>query len=426
MDISNLYDLFISSEGICTDTRKLLPGQLYFALKGDNFNGNLFADKALEMGAAAAIVDEAKYEGPGKLLVANALKALQDLALFHRQQLSIPVIGLTGSNGKTTSKELLVSVLQQKFNVAYTAGNLNNHIGVPLSLLSINSEAEIAVIEMGANAQKEIEFLSAISLPDIGFITNYGKAHLEGFGGPEGVIKGKSELYENLRKRGKLAWVNCNDPLQIEKSSGIEQKLFGADEAADYPVFPVNEMSTFVKVKWQDLIISSKLTGAYNYTNIAIAISLGAYFGLSPAQVKAGIENYQPSNNRSQMEEGQRNLLVKDYYNANPSSMEAALKNFDGLKEQANAEKWVILGDMFELGAYEEDEHQRIADQALASGYQKTILVGKAFAKTEGASEKFESTADLISWLETHQPKGKLILVKGSRGMTLEKAAELL
>lgn len=426
MDINNLYDLFLSSEGICTDTRKLKPGELYVALKGENFNGNLFADKAIEAGAIAAIVDEPKFEGARKVLVPDGLKALQELARFHRMQLEIPVIGLTGSNGKTTSKELVVSVLKEKFKVSYTQGNLNNHIGVPLSLLSIGPEAEIAVIEMGANAQGEIEFLSSLSQPDIGFITNYGKAHLEGFGGPEGVIKGKSELFENLRQRNKMAWVNIQDPIQIEKSKDIDQKRYGADEHADFPVYPINEGSTFVQVQWQNLKIQSHLTGAYNFTNLAIAISLGAHFGLKPEEIKQGIESYHPSNNRSQMEDGQHNLLVKDYYNANPSSMEAALHNFHALKEKPNSEKWVILGDMFELGPYEKAEHQRIAEQALASGYDKTILVGQAFAKTEGDSEKFESTADLISWLETHLPKGKLILVKGSRGMTLEQAAELL
>lgn len=426
MDISNLYDLFLSSKGICTDTRKLKAGELYFALKGENFNGNQFAKQALDKGALAAIVDEPEHEGERRVLVENALQALQDLARFHRGQLRIPVIGLTGSNGKTTSKELVVSVLKEKYQVSATQGNLNNHIGVPLSLLSIGPKAELAVIEMGANAQGEIAFLSSISQPDIGFITNYGKAHLEGFGGPEGVIKGKSELFENLRQRKKLAWVNSLDPIQIEKCQGIEQKRYGADEHADFPVYPINEGSTFVQVEWQGLPIKSHLTGAYNFTNLAIAISLGAHFGLKPAEIKQGIENYRPSNNRSQMEDGQHNLLVKDYYNANPSSMEAALHNFAALKEKPNSEKWVILGDMFELGPYEKEEHQHIAKQALVAGYDKVILVGKAFAKTEGDSKKFESTADLISWLQSHLPKGKLILVKGSRGMTLEKAAELL
>ncbi len=426
MDIANLYDLFLSSEGVCTDTRKLKAGELYIALKGENFNGNKFADKAIEAGAIAAIVDEAQYEGPRKVLVPDGLAALQDLARFHRQQLQIPVIGLTGSNGKTTSKELVVSVLKERYKLAYTQGNLNNHIGVPLSILSIGPEAEVAVIEMGANAQKEIEFLSSISLPDIGFITNYGKAHLEGFGGPEGVIKGKSELFENLRKRKKLAWVNQNDPIQLAKSEGIERKTYGSASDADFPVYPLNEGGSFVAVSWQGIDIQSHLTGAYNFSNIAIAISLGAHFGLNPQEVQAGIESYQPTNNRSQLEQGQHNLLVKDYYNANPSSMEAALLNFKSLKEKSNSEKWVILGDMFEMGDYEAEEHQKIADLAQGQGYEKVILVGKAFAATQGSARKFESTVEALTWMQSHLPKGKLILVKGSRGMTLEKVAEIL
>ncbi len=426
MDINNLYDLYLSSEGICTDTRTLKEGQLYIALKGENFNGNKFANKALQAGAIAAIVDEAEYEGPRKLLVGDGLRALQELARFHRKQLQIPVIGLTGSNGKTTSKELLVSVLKQKFHVSFTHGNLNNHIGVPLSILGIDPDAEIAVIEMGANAQKEIEFLCNISMPDIGFITNYGKAHLEGFGGPEGVIKGKSELLENLRQNHKLAWVNIGDSKQLEKSQGIERKTYGADEKADFPVYPVSNNSSYVAVRWQDEMIQSHLTGDYNFSNIAIALSLGAHFGLSKNELKTGIESYQPSNNRSQLEAGKANLLVKDYYNANPSSMEAALSNFAKLSDKADTEKWVILGDMFEMGEYEAEEHQRIADLATDTAYDEVILVGEAFSQTNTQARCFETTALAVNWMSQNLPKDKLILVKGSRGMTLEKLANLL
>lgn len=426
MDINNLYDLFLSSTGICTDTRKLKEGQLYVALKGGNFNGNAFAEQALKEGAIAAIVDEPAYEGQQRILVEDGLSALQELARFHRQQLEIPVIGLTGSNGKTTSKELVVSVLKQRFKVSYTEGNLNNHIGVPLTLLAIPEDAEIAVVEMGANAQKEIEFLCGISLPDIGFITNYGKAHLEGFGGPEGVIKGKTELFDSLRARRKMAWVNYTDPLQMQKSAGINRKTYGADAAADFPVYPIQDQQNFVSVEYQNQRIQSHLTGAYNFSNLAIAISLGAHFGLSASEIKQGIESYQPTNNRSQLEAGQTNTLVKDYYNANPSSMEAALQNFQQLSAGEASGKWVILGDMFELGDYEASEHQRIADLAERQGYEEVILVGKAFAETEGAARKFETTQLALDYLESHLPKGKLILVKGSRGMTLEKLAAIL
>lgn len=426
MDINNLYDLYLSSTGICTDTRKLKAGQLYIALKGGNFNGNTFADQALKEGAIAAIVDEPAYEGQQRILVPDGLSALQELARFHRMQLNIPVIGLTGSNGKTTSKELLVSVLKQRYKVAYTEGNLNNHIGVPLTLLSIPDEAEIAVIEMGANAQKEIEFLCGISLPDIGFITNYGKAHLEGFGGPEGVIKGKSELFDNLRARRKMAWVNYTDPLQMQKSAGIQRKTYGADAGADFPVYPAKEHGNFVQIEYQGVQIQSHLTGAYNFSNLAIAVSLGTHFDLSAQEIKWGIESYRPTNNRSQLEAGQNNTLVKDYYNANPSSMEAALQNFHQVEGNETSGKWVILGDMFELGEYEAEEHQRIADIAEGQSYEEVILVGKAFASTSGAARKFETTVQALDWLESHLPKGKLILVKGSRGMTLEKLAAIL
>jgi len=426
MDISNLYDLFLSSEGICTDTRKLKKGDLYLALKGDNFNGNAFARQAIDAGAIAAVIDEPAHEGAQTFLVPDGLKALQQLAQFHRRQLSIPLIGLTGSNGKTTSKELLVAVLSEKYKVAYTKGNLNNHIGVPLTLLEINESHEIAVVEMGANAQKEIEFLSSLSSPDIGFITNYGLAHLEGFGGPEGVIKGKSELFENLREHNKLAWVNINDAKQLEKSEGITRRTYGDSKDADFPVFPIHDSEDRVSAEWQGLRIESQLTGAYNFSNMAIAISLGAHFGLSADEIKSGIEAYTPQNNRSQLEAGVHNRLVKDYYNANPSSMLAALENFKGLQTKGGESKWVILGDMFEMGEYEATEHQRIADLANSQGYEKVILVGKAFANTEGQALKFADTASALSWTESHLPQDKLILVKGSRGMTLEKIAEIL
>ncbi len=426
MKTAEIYQLYDPVSGISTDTRNIKKGQLFFALKGDNFNGNKFAQQAVESGASYAIIDEEEYAGDRCILVDDALGAMQDLARHHRQQLSIPFIGLTGSNGKTTSKELVAAALSQGFKVGYTQGNLNNHIGVPLTILNLAPDAEIAIIEMGANAQKEIEFLSSISLPDIGFITNYGKAHLEGFGGPEGVIKGKSELFDNLRQYNKKAWVSINDPIQLEKSLGIQRYTYGDQAEADYPVHLEASDDAFVKVSFRGTPIHSQLTGAYNFSNIAVAISLASYFGLSPDAIKKGIESYQPKNNRSQLEAGQHNLLVKDYYNANPSSMEAALTNFTALKEKDLNEKWVILGDMFEMGDYEAAEHQKIADLALAQGYENCLLVGKAFAATSGAAEKFESTEALLEFLRAKAPQNKLILVKGSRGMRLEQAADLL
>lgn len=426
MTIQEIYKLYSPEAGVSTDTRAIKAGQLFFALKGDNFNGNKFAKQAIESGAKYAIIDEEEYLSENCILVEDALAALQALAGYHRQQLDVPVIGLTGSNGKTTSKELVAAALSNGFKVGYTQGNLNNHIGVPLTLLNLPVDAEIIVVEMGANAQKEIEFLSSISMPDIGFITNYGKAHLEGFGGPEGVIKGKSELFMNLRLHNKMAWVNIVDPIQIEKSEGIRQKTYGSKPEADFPVFPVVSSSAFVSVAFNGVEINSNLTGSYNFSNLAIAVSLASHFGLDANAIKKGIEAYQPSNNRSQLEKGLNNLLVKDYYNANPSSMEAALGNFEGLEEKSPEDKWVILGDMFEMGDYEAEEHQKVADLALSQGYEKCILVGKAFSKTEGDALKFESTEALLEFLKLNLPENKLILVKGSRGMRLERAADLL
>jgi UDP-N-acetylmuramoyl-tripeptide--D-alanyl-D-alanine ligase len=280
---------------------------------------------------------------------------------------------------------------------------------------------------MGANAQKEISFLSHLSKPDIGFITNFGKAHLEGFGGPEGVIIGKSELFDYLRANGKMAWVNLRDDLQVTKSLGIEQKTFGDHSEADFIIrSATNKANSLVAVEFENAVIQSKLTGAYNFTNLAIAVSLAAHFGVETKAIKKGIEGYQPENNRSQLEPGKKNLLLKDYYNANPSSMDAAIINFKQITEKKAKDKWLILGDMFELGTFEAEEHQRVADLALSLVCDKTILVGKAFARTKGQALRFETTLEAENWILTHLPEGKLILIKGSRGMALESIAALL
>tara|TARA_R110002050_G_scaffold19734_3_gene56578 strand:- start:1125 stop:2405 length:1281 start_codon:yes stop_codon:yes gene_type:complete len=426
MNISQIHQLFLKSEGVSTDTRSIEADQIYFALKGPTFDGNQYCKQAIAKGASHCVIDDPKAQLEDRtILVEDVLECLQSLALFHRKSLTIPVIALTGSNGKTTTKELIVAALQQKYKVAYTKGNLNNHIGVPLSLLSIRSEHEIAVIEMGANAQKEIEFLSSLALPDIGLITNYGKAHLEGFGGVEGVIKGKSELYDHLRKHNKKALVNLDDPIQMEKSKGLTQITFGTVEQADFIIETTSSNNNFICARYSGLVIHSQLTGQYNFNNISIAISLVSYFGLSPKAIKAGIESYKPSNNRSQLDEGKANLLLRDYYNANPSSMQVSLENFATLKTE-NKAKWVILGDMFELGVYSEEEHQRAADKASKFDFEKVLLVGEAFMQTESEALRFSSTNDLITFLKENKPSGKMILLKGSRSMQLEKAADLL
>lgn len=425
MEISKLHQLFLSSQGVSTDTRSLESGQIYFALKGPSFDGNKYCEEALKKGASYCVIDDAKAKIEGKtILVLDVLDTLQRLAVHHRKSLDIPVIALTGSNGKTTTKELIVSTLKQKFQVAYTKGNLNNHIGVPLSLLSIGKTDEIAVIEMGANAQKEIAFLSSLALPDIGLITNYGKAHLEGFGGVEGVIKGKSELYDHLRKHGKTAMVNLDDPIQMEKSKNLSQITFGKREQADFIIEEKKSDSNFISVKFSGQIIQSQLTGSYNFNNIATAISIASYYKLSPLEIKKGIESYQPNNNRSQLDQGKHNKLLRDYYNANPSSMQASLENFAALSSPDS--KWVILADMFELGEYSEDEHQKIAKSTARYDFEEVLLVGQAFMQTKSKAQRFATTEELLTYLKEKELKGKLILLKGSRGMALEKAAELL
>ncbi len=427
MTIPELHQTFLQSSGVSTDTRAIKPGNIYFALKGENFDGNKFASQAIDGGASHAVIDDPEFAGENTILVTDVLTSLQELSKYHREQLSIPVIGLTGSNGKTTTKELIAAVLSTSFKVAYTKGNLNNHIGVPLTLLSIDNSHEIAIVEMGANHQKEIEFLCSLSQPDYGYITNFGKAHLEGFGGIEGVIKGKSELYDFLRKHNKKAFVNADDNLQLEKACDIQAITFGTSSQAQYQMDLVDGTSEAIAVRFEGTTINTHLTGNYNFSNVGAAIAMGRHFDVSTTQIKKGVEQYSPQNNRSQVQRTDKNILVVDTYNANPSSMEQALLNFHDFPGQG---KWVILGDMFEMGAYEEEEHQRIAVLAAQQGFEKIILVGKAFSKSrvnaQSAVEQFETTDQLLSHLKQMSPKGKTILLKGSRGMKIERALELL
>ncbi|TDL99134.1 MAG: UDP-N-acetylmuramoyl-tripeptide--D-alanyl-D-alanine ligase [Flavobacteriaceae bacterium] len=426
MQTLELYKLFLSSTGVTTDTRNIQKGNLFFALKGGNFNGNQFAEKAIELGAMACIVDEKPFENKDKscFLTAetSALVALQELAKHHRSQLKIPIIGLTGSNGKTTTKELINAVLSQKFDTLYTYGNLNNHIGVPLTLLSIKPNHELAIVEMGANHQKEIEFLSELSQPDIGYITNFGKAHLEGFGGVLGVIAGKSELYQNLRKNGKTALINLDDPIQVEKANGINAISFGASNKP-FPSLIENPNNT-ISVLYKETEIHANLSGDYNFTNICAAITLGEHFGLNLAQIKKGIESYIPQNNRSQISTYKGYTLLLDAYNANPSSMALSLENFAKYKES----KTVILGDMFELGESSQEEHQTIFEQAKKLGFDQILLVGEHFSslKDQKGGEFFAKKEDLVQFLKQNPINSKNILIKGSRGMALETLMESL
>jgi UDP-N-acetylmuramoyl-tripeptide--D-alanyl-D-alanine ligase len=360
MIIEHIYQRFLECETISTDTRKITKNSMFFALKGDNFNGNTFAEKALDLGASYSIVDEKEYaKTKNCILVDDVLLTLQHLATFHRKQLAIPIIALTGSNGKTTTKELINAVLSRQFKTSSTQGNLNNHIGVPLTLLKMTPETEIGIVEMGANHHKEIEQLCNIALPDYGLITNFGKAHLEGFGSVEGVIEAKSELYEHLKKHQKTIFVNEDDAIQLKQTNGYAYlKLFGS-KTFNGVNLELLTSQPFVSLKYDNIVINSNLAGDYNFNNIAVAIAIGSYFKISTANIVYAIENYTPTNNRSQIIEQNGNRILMDAYNANPTSMLAALENF---KQLQHPNKVLFIGDMFELGANAEKEHQTIVD----------------------------------------------------------------
>ena len=394
MNIEQLHKLYLSSNNVCTDTRNINKDCMFFALKGDNFNGNVFAKLALENGAKYAIIDEVAYNADDRyILVNDVLSTLQALAKYHRQYLGIKIIALTGSNGKTTSKELINVVLSKKFNVVATKGNLNNHIGVPLTLLSMDNTTEIGIVEMGANHKKEIDFLCGIARPDYGYITNFGKAHLEGFGGIEGVIEGKSELYYYLKTNNKLVFVNNEDAKQVSLLEDYNKTYsFGNSHNNDVTI-NLKDANPFVISKFKNKIIESKLIGNYNFTNICAAISIGHYFDIETASIKDAIESYIPSNNRSQIIIKASNKIILDAYNANPSSMKAALDNLAQLKD---SNKIAILGDMFELGNDAEKEHQFIADYAASLNFDELLLVGEHFYKTNAESNILKLSIVLI------------------------------
>ena len=418
MKIANLYRLYRQHFLVDTDTRNIRKNTLFFALKGENFNGNSFAEQALELGAAFAIVDEEAYQTKEAIiLVDNVLKTLQALANYHRRQLNIPIIGLTGSNGKTTTKELLYVVLSKKHNTQATKGNLNNHIGVPLTLLSMTDKTELGIVEMGANHQKEIAFLCTICEPDFGYITNFGKAHLEGFGGFTGVIKGKCELYTFLKENHKIAFVNPDDALQLEKTKGMQTIHF---KTADIQFLAVNP---FVKISYKNQSIQSNLIGNYNYANLAAAITIGNYFSVSEEAMKAAIESYVPKNNRSQIITTKKNEIILDAYNANPSSMQVALENFAAIQ---TVDSVVILGDMFELGTESLQEHQAIVDLAASFNFDQTFFVGEHFYQTTTKKHQFKTYEQLEVYLKKNRLTQQSILIKGSRGMRLERILDFI
>ncbi|MFY0604932.1 MAG: UDP-N-acetylmuramoyl-tripeptide--D-alanyl-D-alanine ligase [Flavobacteriaceae bacterium] len=417
MRIEDLYILYKKHFKVDTDTRKIRQNSIYFALKGENFNGNTFAEEALKKGALYSIVDEEKYVVNDKIiLVEDVLTTLQELATFHRNHITFPILGLTGSNGKTTSKELINCILKRKFNTVATSGNLNNHIGVPLTILSFDDKTEFGIVEMGANHQKEIEFLCTIAKPDFGYITNFGKAHLEGFGGIEGVIKGKSELYQYIRNHKKRVFVNPYDPKQVDLTNDLHPIFFDRS-------IKLVESNPFLEVHFDTMSCKTQLIGAYNFSNIACAISIGQFFDISTIEIKEAIESYLPSNNRSQVIKTNHNSIILDAYNANPSSVQLALKSFDAM----NADnKVAILGDMFELGEEAFFEHQEIANLTKSLNFTKVYLVGENFYKTNTNSPKFKSFNDLKNELNKNHINESVILIKGSRGMALERLLKII
>lgn len=423
MNIEQFYPLFLQADKVTIDSRKIAENDIFFAFSGENFNAATLAEKAISDGALAVIVEQPEYENKDKNIfyVSSTLEFLQQLAVYHRSRINIPFIGLTGSNGKTTTKELIHAVLSEKFNVQYTFGNLNNHIGVPLTILSIKPEHEIAVIEMGANHQKEIEFLCTLSQPDFGYITNFGKAHLEGFGGFEGVIKGKSELYDYLKNHGKTIIVNENDPIQVEKTESYQPVITFGKESSDYYFESFSEQH-FVGLEYKGIKAVSKLTGEYNFTNLCAAASLGLHFDISFEKIKHAIEQYTPTNMRSQVVKKERKTLVLDTYNANPSSMAASLNNFITFEGR----KTIIIGDMLELGLESENEHQNILKLAQELGFDEIITVGKHFKAVYPSDLAFEDTTALIEYLKQNAIQSDNVLLKGSRGVALEKVIEFV
>lgn len=421
MEIEQLHQLFLTCDSVSTDTRKINPNSMFFALKGENFDGNSYAEKALEAGAKYAIIDNLEYHINSKTIVVNnVLETLQNLARFHRDYLKTPIIALTGSNGKTTTKELINAVLSQKFKTTATVGNLNNHIGVPLTLLAMTKNTEIGIVEMGANHPKEIEFLCQIAKPDFGYITNFGKAHLEGFGSIEGVIKAKSEMYDFLISNHKTVFVNADDAIQMEKTKAATRFTFGSKSMQPDIVIRFTEAQPFVSCQLKDLDITSQLIGDYNFNNIAAAIAIGQYFKVEHSAIKHAIENYTPTNNRSQIIEQGTNKIILDAYNANPTSMHVALLNF----EKQQGKKIVFLGDMFEVGQAAKTEHQAITDLACSLNIDHIILVGENFYNTKTDSEnlkKYKSYTDLENDFNFSEIEHAILLIKGSRGMALER-----
>ena len=422
MSIESLYQIYLQHPNVQTDTRALTPGCLFFALKGEKFNGNGFAAKAIDQGAAHAIIDEAAYSIEGKTIcVDNVLRTLQQLAAHHRQQLKIPVIGITGSNGKTTSKELVHAVLSTTYRTATTVGNLNNHIGIPLTLLRIPLDAEIAVVEMGANHQREIAGYCDYAAPSHGIITNCGKAHLEGFGGVEGVRKGKGELYDHLRSMNGTAFIMWDYDYLRTMSTGIETIIKYGTAESDIEG-KILQAQPFLEVEMTKGSVSdtirTQLVGDYNLPNVLMAVSVGQYFDVSPEKIKQAIESYAPSNSRSQLVKQGTNNIILDAYNANPSSMRGAIESL--MRLQAN-NKVLMLGAMAELGEESLDEHRQIVNLIGQSDWKAVVLVGGDFMKIEHPYVSLPDSSAARDWYQQQSFEDCHLLIKGSRSQQMEK-----
>lgn len=427
MEIAELYKCFMEFGKVTTDSRNCPEGSMFIALKGETFNGNAFAAQALKQGCRYAVIDESEYAGEGTILVDNCLQALQQLANYHRRQLKTPVIGITGTNGKTTTKELISTVLSRKFNTLYTEGNFNNHIGVPLTLLRLTKEHEMAVVEMGANHPGEIKTLVHIAEPDYGIITNVGKAHLQGFGSFEGVIRTKGELYDFLRdKGGATIFIQNENPYLNGIAEGLTCVRYG-QTAGLYVSGELISCSPFLSFRWTAEGVSHEvnthLIGSYNLDNMLAAAAIGRYFGVSDDDISSALASYLPHNNRSQLKETADNKLIVDAYNANPTSMMAALKNF---RQVEAPHKMVILGDMKELGEASREEHQKVVDYLKECGFDRVVLVGPEFAAATHSYQTFQHVDEVLADIRMHKPQGYYILIKGSNSMKLSQLPEYL
>ena len=430
MNLSALYQIFLDCQLVTTDSRNCPEGSLFIALKGESFNGNAFAGKALETGCAYAIIDEPEYAVEGDqryILVDDCLQTLQQLANYHRCQLGTQVIGITGTNGKTTTKELISAVLSQSHNILYTLGNLNNHIGVPSTLLRLKAEHDLAVIEMGANHPGEIKFLSEIVEPDCGIITNVGKAHLEGFGSFEGVIKTKGELYDFLRKKeGSTVFIHHDNAYLMNIAGGLNLIPYGTEDDL-YVNGRITGNSPYLTFEWkagkagETYQVQTQLIGEYNFPNALAAITIGLFFGVEAAKINEALAGYTPQNNRSQLKKTNDNTLIIDASNANPTSMMAALQNFRNMEVP---HKMLLLGDMRELGAESAAEHQKIADYIKECDFEEVWLVGEQFAAAEHSFKTYPNVQEVIKELETNKPKGYTILIKGSNGIKLSSTVD--